>query len=703
MRALRDRRHTVDDARQKDLRLELLRLLTRNQLLEEALDVVPGMVAIYDADDVMVACNSQYRALHARAISKLGSSWRYRDLMRATAEQWVDAQGIEEWVNVKVDLQRVADGVPLEQRYPGNRWVRVVKQRTASGAIAGIGIDITEIKNRDQALAESEERFKTLTETVPFGIWQLDSEGQTLYANPAMCTLLQVRTASELDSHSADLLDMQWPEGVDGLWGGPMNEPIRCEGRLRGAAGRVCDVLIIRSPRVESAAGSASVLVTVLDVSEQKAAQEHIRYLARHDALTRLPNRFHFRERLDAALADIGDGSLALLCLDLDGFKPINDSLGHAAGDLVLRETATRIEAAVGGANLVARVGGDEFVVLCQNTNDVGAEAVCRTLLEAVAPTLEFDGQLTQIGLSIGIALAPRDGCTADDLLRNADLALYKAKTDGRGTFRFFNWEMDEQTRARRSLELDLRSAVTRGEFVLHFQPRFLAETTRAVSVEALLRWAHPQHGMIPPSAFIPLAEETGLIVPIGIWVLNEACRLVAPLDALSVSVNLSPVQIRRSDIVKTVRSALEASGLAPHRLELEVTEGVLLENTASALATLTALKDLGVNLAIDDFGTGYSSLSALHSFPFDRIKIDRQFVAALGQNRDADAIIRAVIGLGRALRMETVAEGVETAEQLAFLQTEGCSEVQGFLLARPSPFSDLRRFIGTRATAEPV
>ena len=389
-------------------------------------------------------------------------------------------------------------------------------------------------------------------------------------------------------------------------------------------------------------------------------------------------------------------GSIALLCLDLDGFKPINDSLGHAAGDLVLRETAARIEAAVGGANFVARVGGDEFVVLCPHANSASAEAVCRRLLEAVAQPLEFDGQMTQIGLSIGIALAPCDGRTADDLLRNADLALYKAKTDGRGTFRFFHREMDEQTRARRSLELDLRSALARGEFVLHFQPRFPAQSTRAVSVEALLRWVHPQRGMIAPSAFIPMAEETGLIVPIGTWVLHEACRLVAPLDPLSVSVNLSPVQIRRGDIVKTVRSALEASGLPPHRLELEVTEGVLLENTTSALATLTALKELGVNLAIDDFGTGYSSLSTLHSFPFDRIKIDRHFVAALGQDRDADAIIRAVIGLGRALRMQTVAEGVETEEQLAFLQTEGCNEVQGFLLARPSAFSDLTRLIGT-------
>jgi EAL domain-containing protein (putative c-di-GMP-specific phosphodiesterase class I) len=290
--------------------------------------------------------------------------------------------------------------------------------------------------------------------------------------------------------------------------------------------------------------------------------------------------------------------------------------------------------------------------------------------------------------------MAPRDGGTADDLLRNADLALYKAKADGRGNFRFFHPVLDEQTRARRSLGLDLRSAVTRGEFVLHFQPRFLTKSTRAVSVEALLRWMHPQRGLISPSAFIPIAEETGLIVPIGMWVLGEACRQVAPLDPLGVSVNLSPVQIRRSDLVQTVKSALEESGLQAHRLELEVTESVLLENTSSALATLTALKDLGVGLAIDDFGTGYSSLSALHSFPFDRIKIDRQFVAALGRDVDADAIIRSVISLGRALRMQTVAEGVETVEQLAFLQAEGCSEVQGFLLARPLPISDLRRFV---------
>jgi len=696
MGAARDRRHVADNARPKDPWTELLRLATRNQLLEEALDVVPGMVAIYDADDVMVACNSEYRNLHARAINKLGGTWRYEDLMRATAEQWVDAQGIEEWVNAKVDLQRVADGVPLEQRYPGNRWVRVVKQRTPSGAIAGIGIDITELKNRDQALAESEERYRTLTETVPFGIWQLNPEGQTLYANPAMCALLQVGSASEIDCRGADLLELQRPNGIDGLWDGPMDKTVRCEGRLRGMAGRVCDVLIIRSPRVETAGGTASVLVTVLDVSEQKAAQEHIRYLARHDALTRLPNRFQLRERLDAALASAGGGSLALLCLDLDRFKAINDSLGHAAGDLALRETAARIEAAAGDANLVARVGGDEFVVLCPHANSASAEAVCRRLMEAVAQPLEFDGQMAQIGLSIGIALAPRDGCTVDDLLRNGDLALYKAKTDGRGTFRFFHREMDEQARARRSLELDLRSALARGEFVLHFQPRFPAQSKLPVSVEALLRWAHPQRGMIAPSAFIPMAEETGLIVPIGTWVLFEACRLVAPLDALSVSVNLSPVQIRRSDIVKTVRSALEASGLPPHRLELEVTEGVLLENTTSARATLTALKELGVSLALDDFGTGYSSLSTLHSFPFDRIKIDRHFVAALGQDRNADAIIRAVIGLGRALRMQTVAEGVETVEQLAFLQTEGCNEVQGFLLARPAALSDLTHLIGT-------
>ena len=695
MGGLRDRRNIGDNARPRDPWTELLRLTARDRLLEEALEVVPGMVAIYDADDVLVACNAQYRELHAQAIAKLGGNWRYHDLMRATAEQWVDPQGVEEWVNTKVGLQRLADGAPLEQRYPGNRWVRVVKQRTPSGGIAGIGIDITELKHRDQALAESEERYRALTETVPVGIWQLNPEGRTLYANPAMCALLQVDAASELEDCSADLLELQQPDGVDGLWAGPLDEPMRCEGRLRGRTGRVRDVLIIRSPRVEAATGAASVLVTVLDVSEQKAAQEHIRYLARHDALTQLPNRLQLRERLDAALAGAGGDCIALLCLDLDGFKPINDSLGHAAGDWVLRETAARIEAAAGGANFVARVGGDEFVVLCPHASAARAEAVCRRLVEAAAQPLEFDGQSTQIGVSIGVALSPHDGGTADDLLRNADLALYKAKTDGRGTFRFFQREMDEETRARRSLELDLRSALARDEFVLHFQPRFPAEGAKAVSVEALLRWAHPQRGMIAPSAFIPLSEETGLIVPIGAWVLDEACRLVAPLEGLSVSVNLSPVQIRRGDIVKTVKSALEASGLPPHRLELEVTEGVLLENTASALATLKALKQLGVNLAIDDFGTGYSSLSTLHSFPFDRIKIDRHFVAALGHDQDADAIIRAVIGLGRALRMQTVAEGVETEEQLAFLRTEGCSEVQGFLLARPTAFSELTGIIG--------
>ena len=325
MGALRDRRHVAGDAFLKGPWTEVLKLTTRNQQLEEALDVVPGMVAIYDADDFLVACNAEYRKLHAEAIGKLGHAWRYRDLMRATAEQWVDPQGIEDWVNEKVQLQRTADGVPLEQRYPGNRWVRVVKQRMPSGAIAGIGIDITELKNREQELAESEERFKALTETLPAGIWQLSPAGQTLYANPAMCALLQVKDVSEIDLRACELMELQGSEGMDGLWSGPLDEPLRCEGRLRGRAGRVRDVLVIRSPRVEITDGAASLLVTVLDVSEQKAAQEHIRYLARHDALTGLPNRYQFREQLDAALAKGGDAATALLCLDLDGFKPIND------------------------------------------------------------------------------------------------------------------------------------------------------------------------------------------------------------------------------------------------------------------------------------------------------------------------------------------------------------------------------------------
>ena len=678
------------------LQAELARLAARSQLIEEALDVVPGMVAVYGADGVLIAANREYLDLHAAALAQLGKGWRYRDLMRATAEQSVPPDRVEDWVNEKVALQEAADGVPVEQPYPGGKWVRVVKQRTPGGAIAGIGIDITELKSRDRALAASEERYRTLAETTPAGIWQLDATGRTVYANPAMCALLQVEEAAALGCRPvSEFLEIEASGAPRALWDGAMDGAAHLEGLLHGLAGCTREVLVIRSKQIATAGGTPTVLVTVLDVTEQKRAERRVRHLARHDSLTGLPNRVQLREWLDNTPA-CARTTAGVLCLDLDGFKPVNDTLGHAAGDLLLKEIAARIASAVRRSDLVARIGGDEFVVLCPGEGHVDAlEALCRRLIQAVTEPITLNGQPVRVGLSVGVATAPRDGHDPEDLLRKSDLALYQAKAEGRGTYRFFTPAMDERARARRAIETDLRCALDRGEFVLHFQPRFLAGVAEPVSVEALIRWQHPERGLISPAEFIPLAEETGLIVPIGAWALREACRSVAPLGELCVSVNLSPLQVRRGDIVATVAHALETSGLDPRRLELEVTESLLMENTASVRTTLEALKALGVSLALDDFGTGYSSLSTLHSFPFDRIKIDRCFVASLGDDQQATAIVRAIIGLGRALRMGTVAEGVETAEQLAFLQAEGCEEVQGYLLGRPTELAELARLLG--------
>ena len=423
---------------------------------------------------------------------------------------------------------------------------------------------------------------------------------------------------------------------------------------------------------------------TATDISAEIEAVERVQYLARHDSLTGLANRAQLHECLEASARAPGSCT-ALLALDLDRFKSVNDTFGHAAGDLLLKEVVARIRRVVRRADIVARVGGDEFVVFCPDAGGPDmVEALCRRLVEAVAAPILLDGHAAHVGLSIGAALGPRDGHSGEELLRNADLALYRAKADGRGTCRFFSPEMNERAQARRALEVDLRRALAQDELIVHFQPRFMTDTIEPVGVEALVRWQHPQRGLVGPGEFIPLAEETGLIVPIGAWVLREACRLVAPIVGLGVSVNLSAVQICRDDIAATVAEVLAETGLEPHRLELEITESVLLEDGPAARTALDRLKALGVGLAMDDFGTGYSSLSSLRSFGFDRIKIDRGFIAALGENEEAAAIVRAVIGLGHGLRMATVAEGVETAEQLAFLKRRRLRGGAG-LLSRPA------------------
>jgi diguanylate cyclase (GGDEF)-like protein len=429
------------------------------------------------------------------------------------------------------------------------------------------------------------------------------------------------------------------------------------------------------------------------DITERRLIEAKIAHMAHHDVLTNLPNRVLFRERMNEGLVRVSRGeTLAVLCLDLDHFKAVNDTLGHSIGDMLLQAVTTRLINCVREIDTVARLGGDEFAIIQVALHDPHqAITLAQRIIDAIAAPFTLEGHQVCIGTSVGIALAPNDGRGVDELLAKADLALYRAKADGRGNCRFFEPGMDAEMHERRALEVDLRNALAGGEFELFYQPLVDLKSERITGFEALLRWRQPQRGLVAPADFIPLAEEIGLIIPIGEWVLHRACREAAGWPAnVQVSVNLSPAQFKSRNLVQAIAHALSSSGLAPERLELEITESVLLYENDAALKTLLQIKALGVKVAMDDFGTGYSSLSYLRSFPFDKIKIDRSFIRDLTNNEDCAAIVRAVTSLGESLGMSTVAEGVETVEQMERLRLEGCIGVQGFLISPPKSAAEI-------------
>lgn len=451
--------------------------------------------------------------------------------------------------------------------------------------------------------------------------------------------------------------------------------------------------------------GAQGWLATIQDITESRNAQARITHMAHHDALTGLPNRVLFLKRLSQAIARSRRGEpCAVLCLDLDHFKAVNDTLGHPVGDALLRAVTARLNAHVRETDTVARLGGDEFAIVQSSVDQPqDSTALAQRLTEVLSMPYELDGHQVVIGTSVGIAVVPGDGDDPHELLKNADLALYRAKADGRGRYRCFEPEMDARMQARRALELDLRRALLVGEFEVFYQPLMLLRTNTVSCFEALVRWRHPERGLVPPSEFIPLAEEIGLILPLGEWVLRQACRdaMTWP-EEVKVAVNLSPVQFTSRTLVQDVADALADSGLAPGRLELEITETVMLEDTDATLAILHQLKGLGVRIAMDDFGTGYSSLSYLRRFPFDKVKIDRSFIEGLGLGGDCDTIVEAVTAMCNTLGMATVAEGVETQDQLQMLRGGQCSEVQGYLFSKPRPAAEIRQLCLT-LNARPI
>jgi diguanylate cyclase (GGDEF)-like protein len=447
-----------------------------------------------------------------------------------------------------------------------------------------------------------------------------------------------------------------------------------------------------------------------VEIADREESQARSQYLAYHDSLTGLGNRLLFKEQLEVALKDVSVAShpLAVLFLDLDGFKAVNDTLGHSIGDLLLKSVATKLRDILSRTDRIARLGGDEFAILQISAAQPGSSiALAEKIIEVVGQPNSIDGHDVTVGASVGIAVARAGDINTENFLKSADLAMYSAKSDGRGTYRMFDPEMDAVVQARRLLERDMRTALAQDGFRLFYQPLVNLQTKKVTAFEALMRWQHPERGMVPPSDFIPVAEEMGLIVQLGEWALRQACAEATEWpDDICVSVNLSPLQFSKGNLVSSVMSALASAGLPASRLELEITESVLLEKSERNITILNQLRDLGVRISMDDFGTGYSSIGYLRSFPFDKIKIDQSFVRDLLVDEGSLAIVRAIAGLGVSFGMITTAEGVETEEQMRCLNLEGCIEVQGYLYSRPVPADEIvgvlasldnRRLLGPR------
>jgi diguanylate cyclase (GGDEF)-like protein/PAS domain S-box-containing protein len=681
-------------------------LQEQNDQLDAALNNMWQGLAMFDSEQRLVVCNQLYGEMYGLTPEQMKPGTTVRQILEYRLANGFYKAGafVDTLVNrlgdLPTDTHRLTDG----------RVIHVTYRRMANGGHVITHEDITareqlnaKLEQQHRLMKEQEERLKAQNVQLDValnnmvqGLAMFDADMRIVIANDRYATLYNL-TPDQVKpgTHLRDIIEQRIANGE--LEGRNADEVTRTtvsrlsatsEGQYttRMSDGRY--IVVSSKPM-----SNGFIVTTHQDITEQRRSEAKIVHMALHDALTGLPNRVLFNERLDHALTRTKRGDMvATHLLDLDHFKNVNDTMGHPAGDKLLQAVSERLRKLVRETDTIARMGGDEFAILQAAIPDVSdASVLARRVIDVVSEPYEIDGNQVIIGTSVGIAVGPTDGTTPDQLIRNADLALYRAKGDGRGAFCFFEAGMDARMQERRSMEYDLRKALVAGEFELFYQPVVNLESNKISGVEALIRWRHPERGLISPAAFIPLAEEIGFIIPLGEWAIRQACATGVrwPGD-VKVAVNLSPVQFRSAGLVQTVINALASSGLPPERLELEITETTLLQDSEATLAMLYQLREVGVSIAMDDFGTGYSSLSYLQSFPFDRIKIDRSFIKDITDGVGSLNIVRAVAALAKGLGMETTAEGVETELQREKVASEGCTEMQGFLFSQPRPAHEI-------------
>ena len=685
---------------------------TRDNALARLHAAVSNMaegLCMFDADRRLVISNDHYAAIYDLPPDLVRPGTLHRDIVAyRTSHGMEPLRKGETFLNRhEVLLTEMKAAVEVVQLGNG-RIIMIRHQPLEIGGWVATHLDITEQRSREAELNEQNARFDAAINNMPLGLCMFNAAGRLIVSNRLYAEMYHIPANLITPGLSLeDVLELRLEYGNQPVGGGDAYRRRRMDqfedqdaqaDIVEFIDGGVISILHHPMP----GGGKVS---THQDITEQRRIEAHIQHMAGHDPLTDLPNRSLFQTQLEQVSAKVDRGdTAAVLCIDLDGFKGVNDALGHSAGDALLKEVAGRLAEMTRETDVVARLGGDEFAILANGLDQAEDAAVLAArIVEVMAQPFYVEGHHVVIGASVGIAVAPVDGRDGATLVKHADLALYRAKAGGRGTYHFYEKGLDAALQERRAIETALRGALVRDEFRLVFQPLINLKENRICSFEALLRWQHPERGYLEPAQFIPVAEESGLIVPIGEWVLQQACAAaVAWPEGTSVAVNLSPVQFRKNrHVVDHVKAALANSGLRPDRLELEITESVLLADSPLALDTLRQLKEVGVKIAMDDFGTGYSSLSYLRRFPFDKIKIDQSFVRDSSASQDSLAIVKAVIGLGRSLGMTTTAEGVETEAQLDMIREQGCTEVQGFLLSAPLPAGAVTELLSRTGSAK--